>query len=116
MRGLVSTTIHLKIVRKGQDAPIAMEIVRGAIRRTGTGAELQVAVRNGKLQIENTGALPFLDFEKATPVAVAPMSSDEFFVDGGDRTRLAFRHDEIGKVTGLMLNSGPWQITGRRID
>jgi CubicO group peptidase (beta-lactamase class C family) len=116
MRGLVNTTIHLKIVRKGQDAPITMEIVRGAIRRTGTGAELQVAVKNGKLQIENIGALPVLDFEKGTPIAAAPMSSDESFVDGGDHTRLAFLHDGAGNATDLVLNPGPWQITGRRIN
>jgi hypothetical protein len=60
--------------------------------------------------------VPVLDFEKGAPIAVVPMSRDEFFVDGGDHTRLAFLHDAVGKVTGLILNSGPWQITGRRIN
>jgi hypothetical protein len=45
-----------------------------------------------------------------------PTSRDEFFVDGGDHTRLAFLHHEAGKMTGLVLNPGPWQITGRRIN
>jgi CubicO group peptidase (beta-lactamase class C family) len=116
MRGLANTAIRLKIARKGQDAPIELEIVRAPIRRAGTGADLRVAARDGKLQIENIGALPVLDFEKGTPIAVVPTSRDEFFVDGGDHTRLAFLHDEIGKVTGLVLNPGPWQITGRRTD
>jgi hypothetical protein len=35
------------------------------------------------------------------------MSRDEFFVNGGDHTRLAFLHDEAGKLTGLVLNPGP---------
>src|SRR5438552_19174046 len=58
MRGPVNTTIRLKIARKGQDTPIEFEIVRTLIRRTGTGVGLQVAAKDGKLQIENNGALP----------------------------------------------------------
>jgi hypothetical protein len=42
------------------------------------------------------------------------MSRNEFFVDGGDHTRLAFLHDDTGKPTDLVLNPGPWQITGQR--
>jgi membrane-associated protease RseP (regulator of RpoE activity) len=114
MRGPVNTTIRLKIARKGQDTPIEFEIVRTLIRRTGTGVGLQVAAKDGKLQIENNGALPVLDFEKGAPIAVVPMSRDEFFVDGGDHTRLAFLHDETSKVTGLVLNPAPWQIIGQR--
>jgi CubicO group peptidase (beta-lactamase class C family) len=115
MRGLVNTTIRLKIARKGLDAPIELEIVRAPIRRTGTGADLQVAVKDGKLQIEAGGALPVLDFEKGAPIPVVAMSNNEFFVDGGDHTRLAFLRDGAGP-TRLVLNPGPWQITGRRID
>ena len=116
MRGPVNTAIRLRIARKGQDTPVEVEIVRGAIRRAGTGADLQVSVKDGKLQIENIGAQPVLDFEKGAPIAVVPMSRDEFFVDGGDHTRLAFPHDEAGKATGLVLNPGPWQIAGQRSD
>ena len=61
------------------------------------------------------GALPILDFEQGVPIAVVPMSSHEFFVDAGEHTRMAFLGDG-GKPTGLVLNPGPWQITGRRIN
>ena len=44
------------------------------------------------------------------------MSSNEFVVDGGDHTRMAFLHEGTGEPTGLVLNPGPWQITGRRIN
>jgi CubicO group peptidase (beta-lactamase class C family) len=114
MRGPVNTAIRLKIVRKGADAPIELNIVRAPIRKAGTGADLQVAVKNGRLQIENIGALPVLDFEKGAPIAVVPTSRDEFFVDAGDHTRLAFLNDEVGKTTGLVLNPGRWQIIGQR--
>jgi CubicO group peptidase (beta-lactamase class C family) len=116
MRGLVNTTIRLAIARKGQNAPLVIEIVRAPIRKTETGIDLQVAVKDGKLQVEASGALPVLDFEKGTAIAVVPMSRDEFFINGGDHTRLAFLHDDAGKATSLVLNPGPWQITGRRIN
>jgi CubicO group peptidase (beta-lactamase class C family) len=118
MRGPVNTEIRLRIARKGQDAPIELTIVRAPIRAASGGAwtDLQVAVKDGKLQIEASGALPVLDFEKDAPTAVVPLSSNEFRVDGGDHTRLAFLHDGAGKATGLVLNPGPWQITGHRIN
>ena len=40
----------------------------------------------------------------------------QFFVDGDDHTRLAFLHEGDGRATGLVLNPGPSQITGERID
>ena len=118
MRGPVNTEVRLRIARKGQDAPIELTIVRAAIRAASAGAaaDLQVAVKDGKLQIEARGALPVLDFEKGAPIAAVPMSSNEFVVDGGDHTRMAFLHDGAGKATSLVLNPGPWQITGQRIN
>ena len=110
MRGPVNTAIRLRIARKEHDEPT---IFRAGIRLTG--AELQVAVKGGKLQIEASGA-PVLDFEKGAPITVVPMSSNEFFVDGGDHTRMAFLCDGAGKPMDLVLNPGPWQITGRRIN
>jgi hypothetical protein len=114
MRGPVNTSIRLRIVRKGQNQPIELAIVRAPIQMAG--AYLQVAVKSGKLQVEASGARPVLDFEKGAPITVVPMASNEFFVDGGDHTRLAFSSDEAGKTTGLTLNLGPWQITGQRIN
>jgi hypothetical protein len=113
MCGPVDTKIRLRIAREGQDAPIELTIVRAGIRLAG--ADLQVAVKEGKLQIEARGA-PVLDFEKGAPITVIPMSGNEFFVDGGDHTRLAFERDPAGKATRLVLNPGPWQITGQRIN
>jgi pimeloyl-ACP methyl ester carboxylesterase len=116
MRGPVDTKIRLRIVRKGQDEPIELTVVRDLIRPPGAGADLQVAVKDGKLQIEASGPLPVLDFEKGSPLAVVPVSKDEFVADGSDHTRLAFLRDEVGKGTVLVLNPGPWQITGQRIN
>jgi CubicO group peptidase (beta-lactamase class C family) len=116
IRGPADTRIRMRITRKGQDAPIELEITRARFRVAGPGADLQVAVRNGALAVEANGTLPVLDFEKGAPMTVVPTSRDAFVVDGGDHTRLAFRHDEVGKMTDLVLNPGPSQITGERID
>jgi hypothetical protein len=114
MRGPVNTKVRLRIVRKGQDGPIEMSLVRAQIRLQGA-ADLQVALKDGKLLIKANGDLPVLDFEKGAAITVVPMSSNEFFVDGGDHTRLAFLRDGAGPMR-LVLNPGPWQITGQRIN
>jgi hypothetical protein len=116
MRGPVNSRIRLKISRKGHDEPIELTIARAEIKPSGAGAKLQVDVRDGKLQIEANGTLPVLDFVMHTPVGVVPTSSNEFVVDGGDHTHMAFLGDEAGRTTSLVLNPGPWQITGKRID
>jgi CubicO group peptidase (beta-lactamase class C family) len=116
MRGPVNTKVRLRIVRKGQNEPIELTIVRAVIRPPGAGSDLQAAVNDGKLQIEASGDLPVLDFEKGSPITVVPLSDNEFVVDGGDRTRMAFERDAAGKATRLVLNPGPWQITGQRIN
>jgi CubicO group peptidase (beta-lactamase class C family) len=115
MRGPINTKIRLRIVRKGQDAPIELLVVRAPIRVAGAGTDLQVAVKDGKLQIAASGA-PVLDFEKGAPATVVPLSNNEFFVDGGDHTRMAFLQDGAGPTMRLVLNPGPWQITGQRIN
>jgi CubicO group peptidase (beta-lactamase class C family) len=113
MRGPVNTKIRLRIDRKGQDGPIEMPLVRARIRLPG--ADLQVVNKDGHLLIEAGGDLPVLDFDKGAAIPVVAMSNNEFFVDGGDHTRLAFLRDAAGPMR-LVLNPGPWQITGERID
>jgi hypothetical protein len=65
--------------------------------------------------IEATGPWPVLEFEKGKPVTVAELSNNEFYVEGGDHTRIAFRRDSTGKVVGMALNPGPWEQEGVRI-
>jgi CubicO group peptidase (beta-lactamase class C family) len=113
MRGPVNASVRLKIERKGLQNPIEVSIVRAPIRMAG--ADLEVVVdKDGHLLIE-AGDLPVLDFEKGAAIPVVAMSSNEFFVDGGDHTRLAFLRDGTGPMR-LVLNPGPWQIAGQRIN
>jgi len=43
----------------------------------------------------------------ATPLVA--ISSSDFAVDDEDHTRIAFTRDAAGKVSGLVLNPGPWE-------
>jgi CubicO group peptidase (beta-lactamase class C family) len=114
MRGPVNTKVRLRIVRNGQDGPIEVSLVRARIRLPGA-ADLQVVNKDGHLLIEASGDLPILDFEKGAAITVIPMSNNEFFVDGGEHTRIAFLRDGADPMR-LVLNPGPWQITGQRIN
>jgi CubicO group peptidase (beta-lactamase class C family) len=114
MRGPVNTTVRLRIDRKGQDGPIELPLVRARVRLQGA-ADLQVVNKDGQLLIEASGDLPVLDFEKGAAIPVVATSNNEFFVDGGDHTRLAFLREAAGAMR-LVLNPGPWQITGERIN
>ncbi|GEP61196.1 hypothetical protein RSO01_83620 [Reyranella soli] len=114
LRGRAGTPVRLKITRKDQDAPIDITIVREAIRLPG--ARIQVRVEGGKLEVAATGRWAVLDFEKDKPVPLQATSNTEFRVEGGDRTRLAFESDLTGKVTGVVLNPGPWEVRGARIN
>jgi CubicO group peptidase (beta-lactamase class C family) len=112
LRGAAGSSVQLSLLRDGE--ALEMTIVRAPIRPQA--ADLEVAVTDGKLLITATGTLPVLDFEKGAPITVVPISSNEFFVDGGDHTRIAFLYEGAGEQPSLVLNPGPWQITGQRIN
>jgi hypothetical protein len=114
LRGQPGSRLRLKISRAGQQSPIETTLTRVPI--TIQGVEVEVRVDGGKLIAEATGRWPVLDFEKGKPVTLAPASESEFYVDGGDHTRIAFARDAEGKVLRAVLNPGPWQLTGVRVD
>jgi CubicO group peptidase (beta-lactamase class C family) len=107
LRGPANTTIKMKIVHKGQDRASDLSVVR-ADRRVNT-VRLQLRVAQGKLVAEATGAWPLLEFEKGKATPLVATSGNEFTVDDEDHTRIAFVRDAAGKVSGLILNPGPWE-------
>jgi len=107
LRGPTNTTIKMKIVHKGQDGASDLSVVRAA--RRVNAVQLQVRVEQGKLVAEATGAWPILEFEKGNATPLVATSSNEFTVDDEDHTRIAFVRDAAGKVSGLILNPGPWE-------
>jgi hypothetical protein len=113
LRGPANTTIKMKIVRKGQDSASDLSVVR-ADRRVDA-VRLQVRVEQGKLFAKATGAWPILEFEKGMATPIVAISGDEFSVDGGDHSRIAFVRDSAGKVSGVVLNPGRWEQRGARM-
>jgi CubicO group peptidase (beta-lactamase class C family) len=112
LRGRAGTQVRLKIARQDHDS-IDVTIVREPIRAPG--ARIQVRVEGGKLVIAATGRWSVLDFEKDKPVPVTATSNTEFRFEGGDHTRLAFVRDPAGKVSGVVLNPGPWEIRAAKV-
>jgi CubicO group peptidase (beta-lactamase class C family) len=100
-----NTTIKMKIVHKGQASDL------GGVRavRRADAVRLQLRVEQGKLVAEATGAWPILEFEKGKATPLVATSADEFTGDDEDHTRIAFVRDAAGKVSGLILNPGPWE-------
>ena len=78
--------------------------------------ELDVRVDSGKLAVEATGLWPILDFEKGRPVPLRALSDHEFYVEAGDHTRIDFLRDSAGKVSGAVLNPGPSEQKGQRME
>jgi hypothetical protein len=57
-----------------------------------------------------------LDFEKRRPVELEAQSETEFFVPGGDHTRIMFVRDSNGKVSEAVLDPGPSELRGRKLN
>jgi C-terminal processing protease CtpA/Prc len=113
VRGRAGTTVGLRIVRGSQREPREFVVTRQTLRPPG--ARIEVRRTDDGLTVEAVGPWSVLDFEKGKPVPVRTASATEFRVEGGDHTRLAFVRDREGKVVGAILNSGPWQLEGRRV-
>jgi len=112
LRGRVDTPVSLKIVHRAQDHPVDVTVIRMMIRD----AQLEARTEDGRLVLESKGTFPVLDFDMGKPIAMHAISDAEFYVDGGDHTRIAFITDHSGKVTGAVLNPGPREIKGFRVD
>ncbi|MBR1271015.1 serine hydrolase [Bradyrhizobium sp. AUGA SZCCT0222] len=108
--GPFNAPIKLKIIRQKQTDPLVIAFAREAA--PSHSVELQVRVADGRLVVEATGTWSILDFDKGQPVPVAVRSKDEFQVERGDHTRIAFVRDAAGKVSGAVLNPGPSEQRG----
>ena len=108
--GPANATIKFKIIRQKQSDPLVVAFAREPVPLHSV--ELQVRVADGKLVVEATGRWSILDFDKGQPTPVAGLSRDEFYVESGDHTRIAFIRDAAGKVNGAVLNPGPCEQRG----
>jgi C-terminal processing protease CtpA/Prc len=114
LRGAANTTIKMKILHKGQDSASDLSVMRAG--RRVNAVQLQVRAEQGKLVAEATGAWPILEFEKGKATPLVATSNNEFTVNDEDHTRIAFVRDDAGKVSGLILNPGPWEQKAAMIE
>jgi CubicO group peptidase (beta-lactamase class C family) len=110
IRGPINSQVRLKVSRKGQHRPIELTITREQMYTPAN--ELRVRVDGGALVAEASGRWSILDFEKGKPVTLSASSDREFYVPDGDHTRIAFVRGSEGKVTGAVLNPGPFEQRG----
>jgi hypothetical protein len=110
LAGPVNATIKLTIGRQGQNGPRLVAFAREAVPLRSV--QLQTAVADGKLVVKAIGGWSILDFDRGETIPVAVRSRDEFQVESGEHTRIAFARDEAGKVNGAVLNPGPWEQRG----
>jgi CubicO group peptidase (beta-lactamase class C family) len=113
-RGPVGSKVRLRILHGSKDKPDEVTIVRTPMRSRAI--ELRAHVEAGRLVVESVGEWPVLDFDKGKPLAMTPEADSMFYLDGGDHTRIAFIRDTTGKVSEAALNSGPWELRGRRLE
>jgi CubicO group peptidase (beta-lactamase class C family) len=110
MSGPVYTTITFKLIREPRSDPVVVSFAREPV--PARSVVLDVRVADGKLVVEATGAWSILDFDRSKPTPVTARSHDEFEVASGDHTRIAFTRDTAGKVSGAVLDPGPWELRG----
>lgn len=79
----------------------------------GPNAQLTVTAADGQLSAKMS-KFGFFDLGKDDPAKLLPLSDSEFYVPGRYMTRLSFVRDASGKVTGTIVNPGPWQQAGSR--
>jgi CubicO group peptidase (beta-lactamase class C family) len=110
LSGPVGATIKFKVIRQNQNDPLVVAFAREAV--PSHSVALQIRAADGKLVVEATGGWSVLDFDKGQPTPMAVLAKDQFYVEGGDHTRIAFIRDAAGKVNGAILNPGPWEQRG----
>lgn len=79
----------------------------------GPNATIAIEVDDRKL-MATLESIDFFDLRKGRPTALLPLSDIDFYVDGRYHTRMSFRRDAAGKVTGALVNPGRWQQAGSR--
>jgi L-aminopeptidase/D-esterase-like protein len=79
----------------------------------GPNAEMTVTAADGQLSAK-MDKFGYFDLRKGEPAKLIALSDSDFYIAGRYRTRLSFVRDGAGKVTGAMVNPGPWQQAGTR--
>jgi hypothetical protein len=66
--------------------------------------------------VEAVGGGSLFELDAGKAVTVAPLSEQAFYVDRRYHTQIVFTKDASGRVSGVVLNPGPWGQKGKRVD
>ncbi|MBN8986664.1 MAG: serine hydrolase [Rhizobiales bacterium] len=114
LRGPANSRARLGIARDGSADAIEFTVTRAPVYTPAV--ELTVRADDGKLVIEATGSWPVLEFEKGKPVPLKALSDHEFEAESGDHTRIAFMRNAAGDVAEAVLDPGPWNLAGVKLE
>jgi CubicO group peptidase (beta-lactamase class C family) len=114
LHGAPGTEVALEIRRVGVEGSNRIVVARGLIHPQGVDVDIRVGADG--LIAEANGLWPILDFVLGKPVPLAPIAKDEFRASGDDRTHIEFVRDGEGNVVGAILDPGPDELRGVRID
>ena len=89
-------------------------VVRGLIQPRGV--DINISLGADGLITEANGLWPILDFDLGKPLPLTAIAKDEFRASGDDRTHIQFLRDAEGKIVGAILDPGPDELRGVRID
>jgi hypothetical protein len=114
LRGAPRTEVALETRRVGVEGSNKIVIARSVIQPRGVDVNIHLGA-DGLIAAAN-GLWPILDFDLGKPVHLAPIATDEFRASGDDQTRIQFVRDAEGKIVGAILDPGPDELRGVRID
>jgi CubicO group peptidase (beta-lactamase class C family) len=114
LRGAPGTDVALEIRRPGVEGSKRIVAARQVIHLRDV--EVNIRVADNGLIAEADGLWPILDFDLGKPIPLNPTASDEFRAPGDDHTRLRFVRDANGRISGAILDPGPEELRGVRID
>jgi CubicO group peptidase (beta-lactamase class C family) len=114
LRGAPGTQVSLEVHRTGADEPNRFVVTRDLIQPRGVDVNIRLGA-NG-LIAEATGLWPILDFDFGKSMPLTPIAKDEFGASGDDQTHIQFVRDAEGKIVGAILDPGPDELRGVRIN
>jgi hypothetical protein len=114
LRGAPGTEVALDVPSAGAEGANRIVVVRGLIQPRGVDVDIRLGADG--LIAEANGLWPILDFDVGKSVPLTPVAKDEFRAAGDDRTRIQFERDAAGKIVGAILDPGPDELRGVRID
>jgi hypothetical protein len=114
LRGAPGTDVALEIRRVGVDGSSRIVVTRGPIQPRGVDVDIRLGADG--LIAEANGLWSILDFDLGKSIGLAPIAKDEFRASGDDLTHIQFLRDAEGKIVGAILDPGPDELRGVRVD